>query len=75
MGFLETALIVSIVVVASLASQDGQHHRRSYTINPGKVGEQNLNIIFFYSHSHTYFLISFFDFTTPTIVSKKGLFD
>ncbi|KAJ7374616.1 hypothetical protein OS493_004954 [Desmophyllum pertusum] len=38
MGFLETVLLVSItVVVVSLASTDDKHHRRSYTVNPGKI--------------------------------------
>ena len=42
MRFFETALIVSIVVAVSLASHEKEHdgHRRSYTINPGKVGHE-----------------------------------
>ncbi|XP_020608832.1 cuticle collagen 7-like [Orbicella faveolata] len=37
MGFVKIVLLFLTVVVISLASQDGQHHRRSYTINPGKI--------------------------------------
>lgn len=58
MGFLETVLLVSItVVVVSLASTDDKHHRRSYTVNPGKVSLSTTNwskyYIFLARHFHS----------------------
>ena len=42
MRFFETAILVSIVVAVSLASHEKEDgHRRSYTVNPGKVGHED----------------------------------